>query len=135
MTRAFSVRYQAQDALFTLAGETLRRKLKALKQGWEKRISPDSRAVDAVLPFEILLLEMQLGNSIPLPAFRQLAAQPASSGSQSGYRRWLQLLHEGKAALFRHAGSETHRDLWQHAHRAPSGAGCPKTRHRSPLLC
>jgi len=49
-----------------------------------------------VLPFEILLLEMQLGNSIPLPAFRQLAAQPASSGSQSGYRRWLQLLHEGK---------------------------------------
>lgn len=96
MTRAFSVRYQAQDALFTLAGETLRRKLKALKQGWEKRISPDSRAVDAVLPFEILLLEMQLGNSIPLPAFRQLAAQPASSGSQSGYRRWLQLLHEGK---------------------------------------
>lgn len=97
MTRAFAVRFQAQDALFTLKGETLRRKLKALKQNWEKRISPDSRAIDAVIPFEILLLEIQLGSSIPPQAFRQLAALPASSGSQLGYRYWLKLLHEGKS--------------------------------------
>ncbi|MEI7611267.1 MAG: glycosyltransferase family A protein [Betaproteobacteria bacterium] len=97
--RAFSVRYQAQDSLFKLAGKSLERRLSALKNRWEKRVSAEDRGLDAILPFEVLLGEFNLGLSVPAATLKQLEQLPAKGRSQLAYRQWAQLIHHG-ASIF-----------------------------------
>lgn len=93
--RAFSVRYQAQDSLFKLSGKPLNRRLSALKSRWEKLVPADARALDAILPFEVLIGQFNLGQSLPAAALDALKQLPATGGSQVAYRQWAQLIHAG----------------------------------------
>jgi hypothetical protein len=92
---AFSARYQAQDHLFKLEGMPLESALMKLKAHWEHSVMPESRGVDAALPFEILLGETGKGLSIPDDALDRLMCSPAKGGSQLAYRQWALLLHNG----------------------------------------
>lgn len=100
---AFSARYQAQDRLFKSEGMPLESALVPLKTHWERAVTPDSRGVDAVLPFEILLGETGNGLSLPDDALDRLMRAPAKGGSQLAYRQWALLLHNG-GSLFAGAG-------------------------------
>ncbi len=94
---AFSARYQAQDHLFNLEGKPLESALMTLKTHWENSVTPDARGVDAALPFEILLGEMEKELSIPAGALDRLMRHPAKGGSQLAYRQWARLVHNGSS--------------------------------------
>ncbi|HLP98569.1 MAG TPA: glycosyltransferase family A protein [Sideroxyarcus sp.] len=100
---AFSARYQAQDRLFKAAGMP-EAALVELKAHWEHSVTPDSRGVDAALPFEILLGEAGKGLSIPDDALDRLLRSPAKGGSQLAYRQWARLLHDGSSLFVGAAG-------------------------------
>jgi glycosyltransferase involved in cell wall biosynthesis len=92
-------RFKSQDILFRVAGSAPFHKVKkgliALKEGWEKVVEPDRRAVDAVAPFEILIMLLGLDPTIPEKSFVELESAPAKGGAQMGYRRWLHAIYRG----------------------------------------
>lgn len=94
---AFSARYQAQDHLFKLEGTQLESALMELNIQWEKSTVPEDRAIDTILPFEILLGELGNAPTIPRPELIRLLQQPSRTIAQLAYRQWAELVHNGRS--------------------------------------
>ncbi len=95
---AASARYKTQNMLFRNAKKSNQSKviknLVKIKEKWEKSMSPEQRAIDMILPFEIFLCILDLGETVPRSAFQKLRESPAKSGAQKGYRDWLHAIHQ-----------------------------------------
>jgi hypothetical protein len=98
---AAEARYLAQDCLFA-HGESLRtvalcRQIGRLKAKWEKVVPSQSRALDSVLPFEILICQLGLGPSIPAEPLEHLLQSKPQVGARRAYRQWACLAQQGKS--------------------------------------
>lgn len=95
--QAFFARFRTQEIFFkSNTRSQLKGKLATLKKRWERVTSPENRALDTVIPFEISLILLGLGYSVPVTSLRQLELKPAKSGGQLAFRVWLNALHQGK---------------------------------------
>jgi hypothetical protein len=73
-------------------GRLLSKELTFLKRKWERAVAPRERALDMVLPFEILLHLVGMEGTIPVEEFRRLEKTPANGGARRGFRAWLSAL-------------------------------------------
>ena len=93
-------RFKTQDMLFKNTGKInlgrMTEKIQQIQGEWENAVEPQDRAVDEILPFEILMIELGRTGTIPGKYFRELAPTGTGSGAQKGYRNWLQNLHAGR---------------------------------------
>jgi FlaA1/EpsC-like NDP-sugar epimerase len=64
-----------------------------LKTQWENSTAAEERAIDTILPFEILLGELASALTIPRKALIQLQQRPARTLTQLAYRQWAALVH------------------------------------------
>lgn len=94
---AFFARFRTQDIFFkSNTKNQLKKKLATLKKRWEKAVSPENRALDTIIPFEISLFLMGLEFTVPIEEFRKLELIPAKGGARRGFRAWLNVVHQGK---------------------------------------
>ncbi|WP_440026180.1 glycosyltransferase family 2 protein [Chromobacterium amazonense] len=98
------IRYQVQDLLFKysldLKAATTWPQLINIKSQWEQCLPPSSRSNDAALPFEILLGELNLGQTINAEDLDQYCKdRPISNPLTQAYRAWTFSLLE-KRRLF-----------------------------------
>lgn len=104
----FSARFKAQDFLFKNPAiptdNVLQAALRDIRSAWVKSVDKQSRAVDAVLPFEILLYGLGLTPTVSAEGLTELVAVDALSGARLGYRNWLRGLQQGQT-LFAHGGN------------------------------
>ncbi|MEM5785895.1 MAG: glycosyltransferase [Syntrophobacteraceae bacterium] len=95
---AAHARFHAQDILFRSGSMSreLIRQIHSLGIRWKKAVPPANRAVDAVLPFELLHRQLNLGATIPDEKLDQLQKTPARSLARQSYRLWAHLANEGQ---------------------------------------
>ncbi len=94
--QAFLTRFKTQDMLFkSNHKKQMITNLTAIKKQWEKAVSPEKRAVDAILPFEIFLCTLGFESTVPVNKFRKLLSTSAKGGARRGFRKWLQAIHQG----------------------------------------
>nr|WP_320133031.1 glycosyltransferase family A protein [uncultured Holophaga sp.] len=104
--RGFVARFGAQELL--VHGEAkegvgaVLKEVRRLRSGWVRAVPAPKRAVDAVLPFEILLAELGLPPTLPRTGLLELCDRPAANAAQAAYRQWALLVGEGRS-LFRPA--------------------------------
>ncbi len=86
-------RFKTQDLLFKEGKNPESRSflsgLRKITGHWKQNVPETDRAVDEVLPLEILLQELGQGWTIPGKYFLNLQSNQTESGAQAGYRGWL----------------------------------------------
>lgn len=96
--QAFLTRFKTQDMLFKSNHKNqMMTNLAAIKKQWEKAVSPEKRAVDAILPFEIFLCTLGLESTVPTAKFKELLRTPAKGGARRSFRAWLHAIHHGRS--------------------------------------
>ena len=97
---AAHARFQAQNLFFRYSKPTdlkrMTRSVAILKSRLERDIPSDQRGLDAIIPFEILLHELNLESFCMPGYFEYLLSTPAKKGTTQGFRNWLQLVHDGR---------------------------------------
>jgi len=94
---AFFARFRTQEIFFkSNTRKQIQGKLAVLRKRWEKVVSPENRALDTVIPFEISLFLMGLEFTVSIEALQKLELRPTKGGGQRGFRVWLKVLHQGK---------------------------------------
>lgn len=77
----------------------LTRHILRMKERWEKMVPPRKRAMDNILPFDILLELLGLGTTLPGGKRALEELPPAMNSMQRGFRGWHQRL-QGGGSLF-----------------------------------
>ena len=97
---AAHARFEMQDLFFRFPKLTdLKRMIRSvavIKSRLEREIPDDQRGLDAIIPFEILLHELNLEPFCMPGNFEYLFSTPVNKGSTKGFRNWLQLVHNGR---------------------------------------
>jgi glycosyltransferase involved in cell wall biosynthesis len=94
---AYLARFGAQNVCFqSRTRGRLVQGITRLKKKWERAVDPRERALDMVLPFEILLHLLGLAPTLKAEDLAVLFKEPAKGGGRRGFRSWLKALLRGE---------------------------------------
>ena len=93
-------RFEIQNLFFRYPKQTdlkqVTKHISVIKKRLEREIPDDQRGLDAIIPFEILLRELNLKPFCMPGYFKYLLSTPAKYGATQGFRNWLQVAHSGR---------------------------------------
>ncbi len=99
LVNAALLRFEVQDKLFSLPRrkqfECMQRHVTEVKLRFATEIPENQRAMDSVIPLEILLYDLRLKPFCKKKYYRKLWGTPAKNGAVEGFRNWLRLIHAG----------------------------------------
>lgn len=97
LVQAYFARFETQDLFFrSRTRGQLESRLAGIKKSWEAKVSPEKRAIDMILPFEIALQLYGLEPSVPIDFFHELNATEAKGGGRRGFRNMLSGMQKGR---------------------------------------
>jgi hypothetical protein len=101
-------RFEIQNLLFRYPKLTdlkrITKSISVIKKRLEQEIPDNQRGLDAIIPFEILLRELNLKPFCMPKHFKYLLSTPANKGATQGFRNWLQLVQVKKNLFDSQAG-------------------------------
>lgn len=90
LIHAFLARFGIQDCCFKCyTKEQLVKGLSKIKKEWEKKVLPENRGIDTILPFEIALHLFEVTPSVPSNVFIRLKETESKGGGRRGFRNFL----------------------------------------------
>ena len=101
-------RFEIQNLLFRYPKLTdlkrITKSISVIKKRLEREIPDNQRGLDAIIPFEMLLYELNLEPFCMPKHFKYLLSTPANKGATQGFRNWLQLVQVKKNLFDSQAG-------------------------------